>query len=420
MQLNMRPNDLFHHPLRGGVYPCADKVLVRLKITRPAAGPAGLGAATSVQLLEVIGPVQRLVRFRRLADFQFDVQVRDEWQGLVPALAGLDSAGIRTCAERMRGPAGADADADGNAGADANARGAGFFYAFSPPAPSQLDFPVSIMGPDMSLGRSRQARPRKGLEPRTRLPWLVSFADAELPRGPSADALAGLPRIEAEVLEAVRLLLERRPVVTRLYVHHETGIAHHELGRVLPAFAYCMVDGPYRNCWVRYGVDPRADRQYRVYQAVQCRNNLAAEGLGGPGAAPPHIFTGQGAGPTFSQFQFCDMPYAPVRRLVESTEGLQSVCGKTDGWYPPGTTRLLRKLMKERWVQLLQAAHPEAYQRTRALAAERRARRQPGAAGAPADGLEGGGGEDGEDDDEQPEDGDGDGSADEYDYYDEE
>lgn len=87
-QLNFRPQDIFHKPIQGTVHACKDKLLVKVRVTRPENG--SLADSSKVELVEVVGPVKKVVRFRRMSPFQFDVKVPEELASLPEALHALD------------------------------------------------------------------------------------------------------------------------------------------------------------------------------------------------------------------------------------------------------------------------------------------------------------------------------------------
>ena len=51
------------------------------------------------------------------------------------------------------------------------------------------------------------------------------------------------------------------------------NVSSSRLLEVLPAVAYRMMNGPWGKLWIRYGVDPRTDPFYRVYQSIDFRHN---------------------------------------------------------------------------------------------------------------------------------------------------
>lgn len=335
-----------------------------------------------------------------MSPYQYHVEIPEEWAGLQDALTSLDPEELEKFAMKIL------ETPENNPP-----------YVFPPPISSHFDHPVSIMGPDMSLGVARNARSRKANEIRPKLPWLVSLSDSELPKTPSSDALSLMINIHSKSLATIKAMFEERPIVSRAYAAHTTGISYSDLARVLPVFAYCFTDGPWRNCWVPYGIDPRLDNQYRIYQIVQCRNNLVSEGLATAESDGPHyIFTGTSSGPHFSQFQYCDLLYPPLQERVNSPDNLRKCCSKTEGWYPAGTVNFIRKTIRKRWLEVLQQRDPEAWKRQVELIEQARIQKSKES----ADNLKK---EDGDDDDGEEGEGEEDEDEDEmedYEFYDEE
>jgi len=354
--LNFRPEDLFHKSFSGSVQACGNKVLAKIRVTRPAGSDGSdLMQATKIELVEVCGPVKRVVRFRKMSPYQFDVRIPEAWEGLASALNRMDRDALGRYAEQML------AEAEGPP------------YIFPPPISTHFHQPFPILlGPDTATsttsGLLRAARPRKAAELRTRLPWLVSFGDAAMPSEPSPEALALMGGLQAELVEEVKRLMEegQRPVVTRGYVGVMGGIVGLQQARVLPLLAYCFVDGPWRNCWVRYGLDPRSDPAYAKYQTVQCRNNLINAEINAPDedmtSSESYEFHGTKSSAPFAQYQFLDLHYPPLASyLRQKASHLREVCSKMDGWYPAGTVGSVRRQIRARWMEVLREGNPEAW-----------------------------------------------------------
>jgi general transcription factor 3C polypeptide 5 (transcription factor C subunit 1) len=217
-----------------------------------------------------------------MADFQFGADIPADWLGLEPAVRQLDARELeryaRMIVEQPALPA-----AEGLA-------------VYPPPITSQYDFPVPLPASEASLGAVHQAKAKRaaastdvpastdGLhKPRPKLPWLVSFFQADFPAAPSEEALANMVYIRdtPETLDRLKRLFSDadggRPIVSRQVAANLTGLRYADLAKILPLLAFCIVDGPYRNCWVRYGTDPRSDPKYRLYQVVTYRSNIVLE-----------------------------------------------------------------------------------------------------------------------------------------------
>ncbi|XP_022711691.1 general transcription factor 3C polypeptide 5-like [Varroa jacobsoni] len=73
--------------------------------------------------------------------------------------------------------------------------------------------------------------------------------------------------LRARVAEA----FQRRPVWTKSALSHELDIDRVHLKTVIVGLAYCVNQGPFRLCWVRYGFDPRTDPSAKPFQTLDCR-----------------------------------------------------------------------------------------------------------------------------------------------------
>lgn len=294
-----------------------------------------------------------------MAEFQFDVKIPQEWSGLEEAIYGMDAGLMDSMISKL-------------------ASEPGPCYIFPPPYPSHFDFPVSILGPELAISSSKQARPRKTTEiAKGRLPWQVSFQEPELPKAPSNEALRLMSYLSPDTVKAVKEIFEERPILTRTYAACKTQISYPDLARILPVFSNCLTDGPYRLAWVKYGVDPRSDPSFRQYQVIHCRNTLVTEGLVEASAEEPvdqaYLFTGQDNNSTV--FQLCDLQHPTLQKIVNDKRGVQNVCTRIDGWYPSGTIKKLRSIMRSVWLEQLEKRNPEQHQRVmqqRSKAAQKR------------------------------------------------
>lgn len=398
-QLNFRPEDRFSRPIQGTVTACKNKLLAKVRVTRPASS-TGLGEASKVELVELVGPVKKVVRFRRMSPFQFDVKVPEELGSLPEALQTFDSETINRIAEQLVNP---EADTNWD------------FMALPAPITTHFDYPNNILGPEASFS-VRSARPRNAADIKARLPWLVSFNDTELPRVPCAEALSCMVNMNPTMVSKLKAVFEERPVLTRIYANSKVPeISYTDLAKILPVFAFCLVDGPWRNCWLKYGVDPRSDPRYRMYQVVQCRNNLISESLEpaehGTEDVPEYQFYGTTAGTHFGSYQFIDIHYKPLTDLVQSATPV-TACMKQDGWFPKGFVNNVRRIIRRRWLDVMREKDPEALSRHNEAvqSARERKQKQSQQSHSTTDLVDEDGDEDGDEDEED----------DDYEYYDEE
>lgn len=71
--------------------------------------------------------------------------------------------------------------------------------------------------------------------------------------------------MEKECVAKVGKLFETRPIWTRYALLCVLDKKHHKyIQAALVRHAYVYSSGPWRECWVRYGVDPRKDQKYNM------------------------------------------------------------------------------------------------------------------------------------------------------------
>ncbi|KAJ1674252.1 tau 95 subunit of transcription factor TFIIIC [Spiromyces aspiralis] len=157
--------------------------------------------------------------------------------------------------------------------------------------------------------------------------------------------------------------------------------------------AFWMSTGPWRDCWVRYGYDPRRDPAAAAYQSVDMRNiasvasqadgrpqrgskgtkgsgpgilsqdtsrrpsdALPYSGTGDPTAidreppeSPPHRFSGKYLQrPQYGVYQLCDIEIPSIRRLQDMPEGQRPTCCEQSGWFYQALLKTIRRIMRAR------------------------------------------------------------------------
>ena len=87
-------------------------------------------------------------------------------------------------------------------------------------------------------------------------------------------AKRGLTDVPEEAIENMRKLFEKQPIWTRLALSNNYPTEHTKyFKRILFALAYTTASGPFRDCWIRYGYDPRQDKDARLLQILDVRRH---------------------------------------------------------------------------------------------------------------------------------------------------
>ncbi|CAG8594162.1 8575_t:CDS:2 [Acaulospora morrowiae] len=153
--------------------------------------------------------------------------------------------------------------------------------------------------------------------------------------------------------------------------------------RLLPLVSYWMLNGPWRDCWIRYGYDPRKNKEARFYQLLDIRNTrrptrldrakrlLRVQGesatdlCGIPHVSDnnnmadsvprnTHIFDGRTTKRDIAVFQMCDITDPLLKSLIESPDAVHEDCTERDGHYKQGALLKMRKVMRRKFKALIE------------------------------------------------------------------
>lgn len=85
-----------------------------------------------------------------------------------------------------------------------------------------------------------------------------------------------------EKLELLRQKLSNRPIWSRAALSNVTSLPLHDMKKLLVYVAYTVHTGAFKDCWIRFGVDPRIDPSLYIYQMVNLRNLHTKSRFGKP------------------------------------------------------------------------------------------------------------------------------------------
>jgi general transcription factor 3C polypeptide 5 (transcription factor C subunit 1) len=174
------------------------------------------------------------------------------------------------------------------------------------------------------------------------------------------------PMITA-ILTELQQLLDERPIWTRRAILNRLSNDNPALYLLKPAIqylAYQFRGGPWRDAIVKYGVDPRKDPKYRIYQTLFFKvvdERLSVRQPGDPWHdirseytrraqrddtnISSHIFDGQSISLDGKIWQVCDITDPLLRKLLD-TETLRTECDDRDGWFCNGTMAKVKAVMR--------------------------------------------------------------------------
>lgn len=199
-------------------------------------------------------------------------------------------------------------------------------------------------------------------------------ADDPAPTGPQIPPDLTDPRT-MEVIAELEEAFQERPVWTRRSLTNHLGSKlrnWNELKRCLNYTAYQFKGGPWRDGVVPYGIDPRTDPKYRVYQTLMfklARRNDQGQVwhfLDKSRAAPSkgaehdnsqsHTFDGESYCTDGKVWQVCDIIDPLLRNLLDSAS-IRPTWDANSGWYHGGLWAKVKAIMKTKLVAVQFGRH---------------------------------------------------------------
>ncbi|KAI1768684.1 hypothetical protein GGR53DRAFT_347332 [Hypoxylon sp. FL1150] len=181
-------------------------------------------------------------------------------------------------------------------------------------------------------------------------------------REPTIDIPDGL-------LKQLHALMEERPIWTRRAILNSvTGNYADSMLRIaLQLVGYQFRGGPWRDAFVKYGVDPRLDREFKKYQTLAFkleRNIVGTKKVPWElvrkeqvkktktGNTDSHVWDGQRYSTDGKFWQVCDITDPFVRQILDDAP-LRDDCDLNDsGWYHRGTWAKVKMVMKVKMIAI--------------------------------------------------------------------
>ena len=179
----------------------------------------------------------------------------------------------------------------------------------------------------------------------------LSIGTDKIPQGPP-DHLAE-PSVERipNAIAALKDMLEERPIISKRAFHSmRPGHSDTSLKQAVPYVGYYINTGPWRYTMAKYGVDPREDPKFRIYQTI----TLSHKGIKAVRKLPSqqsdttkmHVFDGKEINGPGNMWQLCDVTHPTLQQLVQ-TENIRKECELQQwGWYLNGTMSKIRWIMR--------------------------------------------------------------------------
>jgi general transcription factor 3C polypeptide 5 (transcription factor C subunit 1) len=257
------------------------------------------------------------------------------------------------------------------------------------PKPNEeIIMPTNITPYSLPFNWSWQQNPHisQEIDPVTGKPILVNTSKLErlqvvylphymenIPEGPSQE-----PPDDQDVLqiiENIKELYNARPIWTRRAIINKVNYAIteatlHLIRLALPYIGYRFRDGPFKDAIIQFGLDPRKDPKYRMYQTIYFQ--LAEREVRDPNApwtrtfkpakTPKrakrsndklsHFFDGRDVAVDGKIWQMCDVTDPLLAKLIKEAPISETFDAKNDGWFCNGTLAKIRAIMKVKMIAL--------------------------------------------------------------------
>lgn len=192
----------------------------------------------------------------------------------------------------------------------------------------------------------------------------VPYYMETVPQGPG-----GMPE-DPELLQFINELAvayDERPAWTRRAIenHFKHSPRIHLIKQALPFIGYRFKGGPFRDAIIKYGLDPRKDKKYRIYQTTYFQiveKELRAIGTPWRDARlinkkditddTGHIFDGKSLTVDGKIWQMCDVTDPLLAKLIREAPFRQEFEIENDGWFFNGTVAKIKAIMKTKLVAL--------------------------------------------------------------------
>ncbi|KAI9256969.1 RNA polymerase III transcription factor IIIC subunit-domain-containing protein [Sporodiniella umbellata] len=367
VNLWFRPEDRFSHPIQGNIMKITKLVA---KVTRRVKKSKLTGEIIETEndwKIEIVGYINRAVRFRNMADAQYLVPENNE---LVQLKHSLDVGNVKSLMNFDFLPEAQDP------GYGARSIPPPIFstrlvttdYGYRQNAPVLR---VKVKQPDGSykIGLINRSR---------RIAMETTYVKFEVEKVPTESWQRVTPSADPIILEGIEIvkeLFEKRPIWSRAALNAQLDPRFHSvIKKIAIHVSYLFVNGPYRECWIKYGVDPRKSPEYYIYQVLNARiaqrgqrnqtyrkapvvvvkkgfakNTERSEDKKDEETSTPydvkHIFDGKTLGKN-SAYQVCDFTDPQLVSILNNPDYMKESCSLGPGYYYASVYNYARELMR--------------------------------------------------------------------------
>lgn len=175
--------------------------------------------------------------------------------------------------------------------------------------------------------------------------------------------------IPEELLKQLHALMEERPIWTRrAIINSVTGNYADSMLRIaLQLVGYQFRGGPWRDAFVKYGIDPRVDPKFKMYQTLAFkleRNIVGTKKVpwelvrkeqvkkAKTGNTDSHLWDGERYSTDGKFWQVCDITDPFVREILDNAPKRGDCDLNDSGWYHRGTWAKVKMVMKVKMIAI--------------------------------------------------------------------
>ncbi|KAJ7179308.1 RNA polymerase III transcription factor IIIC subunit-domain-containing protein [Mycena filopes] len=401
-------------PLPGDVVPTNNLLLKIVKRKRKDRMDADDGTLQGEYTAEIVGSTSKTVRFRSMADYQYQPDMNDPVTKLRLAMDNMDVEAIRTYAippekaEYMipvTNPSSQGADIDMNL--DPQLTGIPLpepdlaqpmrsnLRLFPPPLFSRQTIPQAYnFKPNPASMVSTTVNEETGEEKKRLInkmrwkgygPISISFSERQVPDKPAQNVQEVRTQISDILYNKLTAHFTERPIWTRSALFNQlTAIEARDVLNSKPLLAsicYVFHDGPWRDTLIRFSYDPRKDPNARFYQRLYFRNanhpilkpsvmtrrqertvanmdNWAVAIEDGSERdierRKSHLFDGKTLTRETAAFQLCDLIDPMLKEMVDDDTELREESDERDGWYTNYALERIKTVLRHKFFTVLE------------------------------------------------------------------
>ncbi|KAK3685608.1 RNA polymerase III transcription factor IIIC subunit-domain-containing protein [Podospora appendiculata] len=354
----------------------SEQVLSRSRLDDPKALRRKLCDNVDKYTVEPIGVITNTHRYRGLADFQYALGGSKFMSSFVDKVLPGDVAKLKEFALQPGIETGSNIELVPPPSFTPMALPFGYNYAQNP---YTKEVSPGASSPSGSVSEGEEYG--RVVNVTSRIPaagYFIAHDEYPVPAGPRREPDMSDPQVAA-IMTEMWLAMDERPIWTRRSMWNRLGSKFASLPKSGSLVRHCLQyagyqfkGGPWRDALVRYGLDPRSDPKYRIYQTLIFklhktrigsvgrswqairRNEVGVTNFGkywqeigdDEGTRETHLFTGESFSTDGKVWQVCDITDPLLAQLFDNAEVRTDVDLEVSGFYHRVLWSVAKAIMK--------------------------------------------------------------------------